>query len=97
MISADFFKLIPGSYKSNRNIDTTRNDKNHSKCDCFDGSIVNGIRDPILYNLALNKPPGDEFFKEPRIKLYKKLKKSVLSHITLYLEDDDRKVVDFIY
>ena len=33
--------------------------------------------------------------KEPRVKLFKKVNKSVLSHITFYFEDDDHKPVDF--
>ena len=34
-------------------------------------------------------------YKEPRIKLFKKINKPVLSHITFYLKDDDHKPVDF--
>ena len=65
------------------------------KCDCINGSIVNGIRESISYSFALDKPPGHKIDKEPRIKLFKKTNKSVLSHITFYLEDDDHKPVDF--
>ena len=65
------------------------------KCDCIQGSIVNGIRETILYSFALRSPPGHKIYKEPRVKLFKKITKSVLSHITFYLEDDDHKPVDF--
>ena len=44
---------------------------------------------------ALDKPPGHKIYKEPRIKFFKKINKFVLSHITFYLEDDDRKPFDF--
>ena len=87
--------MIAGSYKSDRPINITGIDKIHLKCDCIQGSIVNGIREPILYSFALSSPPGYKIYKEPRIKLFKKINKSVLSHITFYFEDDDHKPVDF--
>ena len=90
-----FYQLIAGSYKSNKPINNTGIDKIHSKCDCAQGSIVNGIPEPILYSFALDQPPGHKIYKEPKLKLYKKIIKSVLSHITFYLEDDDYKPVDF--
>ena len=90
-----FYQLIAGSYISDRPINITGIDKIHLKCDCIQGSIVNGIRDPILYSFALSSPPGYKIYKEPRIKLFKKVDKSVLSHFTFYFEDDDHKPVDF--
>ena len=90
-----FYQLIAGSYKSHRPINITGIDKIHLKCDCIQGSIVNGIREPILYSFALSSPPGYKMFKEPRIKLFKKVNQSILSHITFYFEDDDHKPVDF--
>ena len=90
-----FYQLIAGSYKSERPINITGVDKVHLKCDCIDGSIVNGIREPILYSFALDQPPGHKIYKEPKIKLFKKINKSVLSQITFYFEGDDYKAVDF--
>ena len=43
-----FYQLIPGSY---RRMDFG---KVHLKCDCFDGSIFHGVREPILYSFALD-------------------------------------------
>ena len=92
---AGFYQLIAGSYKSDKPINITGIDKVHVKCDCIDGSIMNGVREPILYSFALDQPPGHKIYKEPKVKLFKKINKSVLSHITFYLEDDDYKPVDF--
>ena len=89
------YQIIACSYKSDKPINITGIDKIHLKCDCIQGSIVNGIREPILYSFALSSPPGYKIFKEPRIKLFKKINKSILSHITFYFEDDDHKPVDF--
>ena len=90
-----FYQLIAGSYKSGKPFNVTGIDKVHLKFDCVDGSIINGVREPILYSFALSSPPGHKIYKEPRIKLFKKINKSVLSHINFYFEDDDHKPVDF--
>ena len=89
------YQIIAGSYESNKPINIISIDKIHLKCDCIQGSIVNGIREPILYSFALSSPPGHKIYKEPRVKLFKKINKSILSHITFYFEDDDHKPVDF--
>ena len=90
-----FYQLLPGSYKGDRPIKITEIDKIHFKCDCIIGSIVNGVRESVLYSSALSCPPGHKIYKKPRIKLFKKINKSVLFHITFYLEDDDHKPVIF--
>ena len=90
-----FYQLISGSYKSEKPINITGIDKVHLKYNCIDGSIVNGIREPILYSFALDQPPGHKIYKEPKVKLFKKVNNSVLSHINFYFEEDDHKPVDF--
>ena len=49
---------IPGTYKSEKPINITGTDKILSKYDCITESIVKGIREPILFTFALDKPPG---------------------------------------
>ena len=90
-----FYQLIAGSYESDKPINITGIDKIHLKCDCVQESIVNGVREPILFSFAWSSPPGHKIHIEPRVKLFKKVNKSVLSHISLYFEDDDYKPVDF--
>ena len=90
-----FYQLIAGSYKSDKPINITGIDKVHLKCNVVDGSIVNGVREPILYSFARDQPPGHKIYKEPKVTLFEKIDKSVLSHITFYLEDDDYRPVDF--
>ena len=65
------------------------------KCDCNDGSVVNGVRQPILFSFVLDKPSGYKIFCEPETIHYKKINKSVLNTKTFYLEDDNNKEVDF--
>ena len=87
--------LIPGVYPSDKiilNLNTP--DKIHLKCDCIDGSIQDGVRQPILFSFVLDKPSGYKVFCEPETIHYKKINKSVLKTITFYLEDDDHKEVN---
>ena len=90
-----FYQLIAGSKKSDRPIDINAFDKVHLKCDCINGTIVNGIREPFLYSFAFSSASGHEVIKEPRIELFKKINKSVLSHLIISLEEHDYKPVDF--
>ena len=62
-----FIQFLPGSYKSDKSIKTTGNDKLLLKCDCINGSIVNGARGRILYSCALEKPTGHENYKQPGV------------------------------
>ena len=65
------------------------------KCDAIDGSVVNGVRQPILYSFVLDKPSGYKVFSQPETIHYKKINKSVLNTITFYLEDDHNEEVNF--
>ena len=65
------------------------------KCDAIDGSVVDGVRQPILYSFVSDKPSGYKVFSEPETIHYKKINKSALNTITFCLEDDNDKVVDF--
>ena len=91
-----FYQLIAGSYKGDTPFNVNGIDKVHLKCNVVDGSILNGCREPILYSFALSSQRVHKKYKEPRIKLFKKVIKYVLCHINFYLEDDDHKPCDFI-
>ena len=90
-----FVQLIPATYKSDERINITGMDKVYLKCDCIQGSIVNGVRESILYSFGLSSAPGHKIFIQLRIKLCNKIKKIVLSRISYYLEDDVYKPIDF--
>ena len=86
---------IPGVYTSDKILNLYTTNKIHLKCDCIDGAIQNGVRQPILFSFVLDKPSGYKIFREPETIHYKKINKSVLNTITFYLEDDNNKEVDF--
>ena len=52
----------PGVYTSDKILNLNTTNKNHLKCDCIDGSIQNGVRQPILYSFVLDKPAGYKVF-----------------------------------
>ena len=84
-----------GTHKSEKPVTITTTDKVHLKCDCVYGSIVNGIREQILFSFNLSAPPGYKIIKEPNIILYKKINKTRLDSIQFFLEDNNHNPVDF--
>ena len=82
-------------YQSQKIVNLNNTNKIHLKCDAIDSSVVNGVRQPILFSFVLDKPSGYKVFCQPETIHYKKINKSVLSTITFYLEDDNNEVVDF--
>ena len=65
------------------------------KYDCIDGSIQDGVRQPILFSFVLDKAAGYKVFCEPETSHYEKINKSVLNTKTFYLEDNKNKVFNF--
>ena len=49
---------IQGTHISEKPVMITTTDKVHLKSDCVDSSIVNGIREQILFSFNLSSPPG---------------------------------------
>ena len=86
---------ISGVYTSNKILNLSSTNKIHLKCDCIDGSIQDGVRQPILFSFVLDKPSGFKVFCTPETIHYKKINKSVLNTITFYLEDDHNEEVNF--
>ena len=86
---------VPGVYTSDKNLNLYKTNEIHLKCDCIDGSIQNGLRQPILFTFVIDKPSGYKVFCEPETIHYKKINKSVLNTITFYLENDKNEEVDF--
>ena len=82
-------------YLSQKIVNLSNTNEIHLKCDAIDGSVVDGIRQPILYSFVLDKSAGYKVFSEPETIHYKKINKSVLNTITFYLEDDINKKINF--
>ena len=52
-------------YISQKIVNLSNTNKIPLKCDVIDGSVVNGLRQPILYSFVLDKKPGYKVFSEP--------------------------------
>ena len=52
-------------YTSQKIVFSSSTNKIHLKCDVIDGSVVNGIREPILFSFVLDKLAGYKLFCEP--------------------------------
>ena len=86
---------LAGTNKIVKPINLTGIDKVHLKFDFINGSTVSGVSEPILFNFALDKPPGHEEVQGTKNQTFQKDKKSVL-YRHIFLEDNDDKPVDFI-
>ena len=78
----------PGVYTCDKILNLNTIDKIHLKCDVINGSVKNGIREPILYSFILNKPGGYKVFCEPETVHYKMVNQCLLNTITFYIEND---------
>ena len=66
------YKDFGNEYYSEKNRNLTVIDKIQLKFDVFDGSVLNGVRQPKLYSFVLDKPSGFKVFREPETMNYKK-------------------------
>ena len=82
-------------YLSQKIVNLCSTNKIHLKCDAIDGSVVDGVRQPILYSFVLDKPSGYKVFCEPETLYYKKINKSIFNTITFYSENDNIEEVNF--
>ena len=82
-------------YLSQKIPNLSGNNKKHLKCDAIDDSVVNGLRQPILYSFVLDRPTGYKVFCQPETIHYNKLNKRILNTITFYLETEDNEETNF--
>ena len=64
--------VSPGVYISDKDLNLNTIDKIHLKCDIINGSIQDGLRQPILFSFVLDKPSGYKIFSQPETIHYKK-------------------------
>ena len=59
-------------YLSQKIVNLSSTNKIHLKANVIDGSVVDGVRQPLLYSFVLDKPSGYKLFCEPETIHYKK-------------------------
>ena len=57
---------VPGVYITDKILNVNTTNKMHLKYDVIDGSIQDGIRQPLLYSFVLDKKPGYNVFSNLR-------------------------------
>ena len=82
-------------YISQKIVDFSSTNKIHLKCDVIDGSVINGLRQPITFSFVLDEPSGFKVFCERETIQYKQINKSVLNTMSFYSEDENNKEVNF--
>ena len=60
-------------YISQKIVNLSSTNKIYLKCDVIDGSVVNGLRQPIIYSFVLDKLPGYKVLCKPETIQYKNL------------------------
>ena len=85
---------MPGVYTSTE-ASNLRTKNFHLKCDVIDGSIVDGLRQPLLYSFVLDKPSGYGVFCEPETIHCREISKSVLNKKNIFLKDDNHEQVKY--
>ena len=87
-----FHAVSPGVYTSDKILNLSTIDKIHFKTNVIDGSVVDSLRQPILFSFVSDIPSGYKALGEPETIQYKKI--YVLNTITFYLEDDNKEEFD---
>ena len=82
-------------YNSQKIVNLSTTNKIHLKCDVIDGSVVNDLRQTILYSFVLDELPSYKVFSEPETIHVKKIIESVLNTISFCLVDDNNEKVNF--
>ena len=80
---------------SQKIVDLSTTNNINLKCDVIDGSVLNGILEPIPFSFFLTSQQDIKFFAPLKLFIIKKINKYVLNTITFSLEDDNNKKVDF--
>ena len=88
---SNMFGFTPGwdykhynKYISQKILNLGNTNKIHLRCGLIDGSVVNGLKQPMLYSFILDKLPGYKVFCEPETIHYKKINKNILNTITFF-------------
>ena len=93
--TADWDYKHYNQYLSQKIVNLSSTNKIHLKADVIDGSVVDGVRQPILYSFVLNQLSGYKINCEPETIHYKKVNNFFFNSITFYLEDENNEEVDF--
>ena len=63
-------------------------------CDVITGSIVDGVRQPVIFHCSPNVAPGSKIVSEPVNPIYLPVSIDVISELNIWMTDQDNKLLD---
>ena len=74
-INPEWDYIFSITYTSNKVKNVSTFDGNELNCDCIEGTMVDGVRESVLFPIALDKSPGFKVLCLPAALHYQKIKK----------------------
>ena len=63
-------------------------------CDVITGSIVDGVRQPVIFHCSPNVAPGSKIVSEPVNPIYLPVSIDVINELNIWMTDQDNKLLD---
>ena len=63
-------------------------------CDMISGSMVDGVKSPVIYNYSPNVMPGSKIVGDPVKPIYLPVSKDVINELNIWVTDQDNRLLD---
>ena len=58
------------------------------------GSMVDGVKSPVIYNLSPNVVPGSKIVGDPVKPIYLPVSKDVINELNIWVTDQENRLLD---
>ena len=63
-------------------------------CDMISGSMVDGVKSPVIFNYSPNVMPGSKIVGDPVKPIYLPVSKDVINELNIWVSDQDNRLLD---
>ena len=63
-------------------------------CDMISGSMVDGVKSPVIYNYSPNVMPGSKIVGDPVKPIYLPVSKDVINELNIWVTDQENRLLD---
>ena len=63
-------------------------------CDMISGSMVDGVKSPVIFNYSPNVAPGSKIVADPAKPIYLPVSKDTINELNIWVSDQDNKLLD---
>ena len=63
-------------------------------CDMISGSMVDGVKSPVIFNYSPNVVPGSKIVGDPVKPIYLPVSKDVINELNIWVSDQDNRLLD---